>query len=64
MLTLKVSSGLQINLDVSFALMAVLRSFLILDKSGGACSEVVEVCRMPRNKGHIDCLRVRSIAAT
>jgi hypothetical protein len=63
MLVLKVSPGLLINLDLSFALIAVLRSFLILDNNGGACSEAVEVCRVPRNTEHVDCLRLRSIAA-
>jgi hypothetical protein len=62
MVVLKGSSGLQINLDLSFALKAVLRSFLILDSNGGACSEAVDVCRMLRSRERVECLKGRSIA--
>jgi hypothetical protein len=62
MVVLQVSSGPQINLDLSFALKAVLRSFLILDSNGGACSEAVEVCRMLRSRERVECLQERSIA--
>jgi len=63
MLVWKVYSGLRINLDLSFALIAVLRSFLILDNNGGACSEAVDVCRMLRNTERVDCRKGRSMAA-
>lgn len=54
---------LEIDLGLSFALIAVFKSFLILESNGGAGSEVVEVCRMPRRTRHLGCLTQRSIAA-
>ena len=54
---------LGIDLDLSFALIAVFKSFLILASNGGAGSGVVELCRMPRKARHLRCLLQRSIAA-
>lgn len=57
----KCSGG--IDLGLSFALIAVFKSFLILASNGGAGSEVVEVCRIQRKARHFGCLMQRSVAA-